>query len=228
MMETKLVNKLEEQQVRMQNRFEDFLQRQERRKEKQPENSQEEFRHSQRRHIREKEDMANQRDELASLKLKIPPFYGQTDPYAYLEWKKKIDLVINCQQYTPAKKIQVAATEFNDYALSWWDHIVTTKMRNGGLKRVEMQHYEDIGEMFPKAILVEQQFKRRNNSQTGYGEHKEEAKPRSIFSKDKGKAVASRTNDMCKGRGHCANECTNKRVMILLENGELESSDEAS
>ncbi|KAF8100832.1 hypothetical protein N665_0215s0009 [Sinapis alba] len=30
----------------------------------------------------------------------------------------------------------------------------------------------------------------------------------------------------CQGRCHCANECTNKRVMILLDNGEFESEDE--
>ena len=44
---------------------------------------------------------------------------------------EKIDLVFNCQHYAETKKIQVAATEFYDYALSWWDQLVTNKRRNG-------------------------------------------------------------------------------------------------
>ena len=63
-------------------------------------------------------------------------------------------------------------------------------------------------------------------------QQKEETKPSSIYSKDKGKAeiTSSRTRDVkcfkCQGRGHYANECTNKKVMILLENGEYESEEE--
>ncbi|XP_048628610.1 uncharacterized protein LOC125575724 [Brassica napus] len=227
------------------------------------------------------------------------------------------------------KKIQVAATEFYDYALSWWDQLVTNKRRNGefpietwaemkaamrrrfvpshyhrdlhqrlrrltqgsrsveeyfqemellmlracisedreatmarflgGLNReiqdnVEMQHYVELEEMLHKAILVEQQIKRKHHSRGSYGtskyqqvkdekpayqkenkpQQKEETKLGSIFAKDKDKgkaeATSSRTRDVkcfkCQGRGHYANECTNKRVMILLENGEFESEDE--
>ncbi|XP_033139286.1 uncharacterized protein LOC117130674, partial [Brassica rapa] len=270
-----------------------------------------------------------QRNELAGVKLKIPPFHGKADPDAYLEWEKKIELVFNCQHYTELKKIQVAATEFYDYALSWWDQLVTNKRRNGefpietwaemkaamrrrfvpshyhrdlhqrlrrltqgsrsveeyfqemellmlracisedreatmarflgGLNReiqdnVEMQHYVELEEMLHKAILVEQQIKRKHHSRGSYGtskyqqvkdekpayqkenksQQKEETKPGSIFAKDKDKgkaeATSSRTRDVkcfkCQGRGHYANECTNKRVMILLENGEFESEDE--
>jgi len=270
-----------------------------------------------------------QRNELAGVKLKIPPFHGKADPDAYLEWEKKIELVFNCQHYTELKKIQVAATEFYDYALSWWDQLVTNKRRNGefpietwaemkaamrrrfvpshyhrdlhqrlrrltqgsrsvkeyfqemellmlracisedreatmarflgGLNReiqdnVEMQHYVELEEMLHKAILVEQQIKRKHHSRGSYGtskyqqvkdekpayqkenksQQKEETKPGSIFTKDKDKgkaeATSSRTRDVkcfkCQGRGHYANECTNKRVMILLENGEFESEDE--
>ncbi|KAF8052299.1 hypothetical protein N665_1574s0001 [Sinapis alba] len=106
--------------------------------------------------------------------------------------------------------------------------------------------------MLHKAILVEQQLKRKHHSKSSYGttrfqnskedkpsypkesnpKPKEQVKPGSIVSKDKGKAEAtnSRARDLkcfkCQGRGHYANECTNKRVMILLENGEYESEDD--
>ncbi|KAF8049727.1 hypothetical protein N665_2132s0001 [Sinapis alba] len=284
-------------------------------------------RHSSRRSQYDHEGRRHRRNELTGLKLKIPPFHGKTDPDAYLEWEKKIELVFNCQHYSEIKKIQVAATEFYDYALSWWDQLVTNKRRNGELPidtwaemkslmrkrfvpshyhrdlhqrlrlltqgsrtveeyfqemellmlranvsedseatmarflgglnreiqdRVEMQHYLEIEEMLHKAILVEQQVKRRSHTRSNYGssryqtskddkpsyqkelkpQPKEESKPISIYNKDKNKVetTSSRARDVkcfkCQGRGHYANECTNKRVMILLENGEFESEDE--
>ncbi|XP_056854324.1 uncharacterized protein LOC130503779 [Raphanus sativus] len=284
-------------------------------------------RHISRRSRHDHEGRRHRRNELSGLKLKIPPFHGKADPDAYLEWEKKIELVFNCQHYSEIKKVQVAATEFNDYALSWWDQLVTNKRCNGefpietwaemkslmrrrfvpshyhrdlhqklrlltqgsksveeyyqemellmlrakvsedseatmarflgGLNReiqdrVEMQHYLEIEEMLHKAILVEQQVKRRSHARGSYSssryqtskedkpsyqkevkpQPKEESKPSSIYSKDKGKteATSSRARDVkcfkCQGRGHYANECTNKRVMVLLENGEYESEDE--
>ena len=71
------------------------------------------------------------RNELAGINIKIPPFHGKADPDAYLEWEKKIELFFNCQHYSETKNIQMAATEFYDYALSWWDQLVTNRRRNG-------------------------------------------------------------------------------------------------
>ena len=108
--------------------------------------------------------------------------------------------------------------------------------------RVETQHYLEIEEMLHKVILVGQQVKRRSHGRSSYGSNryqtskedkpsyqkeskpqpKEEPKPSSIYSKDKGKVetTSSRGRDVkcfkCQGRRHYANECTKKRVMILL------------
>ena len=228
---------------------------------------------------REHDGRGSRKDKLSGLKLKIPPFHGKVDPDAYLEWEKKIELVFNCQHYSNAQRIKIAATEFYDYALSWWDQLVTTRRLNqenpvdswhemkslmrkrfvpshyhrdlhqklrrltqgtrtveeyyqdmellmlrasiledreatmarflGGLNReiqdnVEMQHYVEIEEMLHKAILVEQQLKRKGNSRS-YGsskfhhskeektsylkdskpQQKEETKPSSTYIKDK-------------------------------------------
>ena len=87
-------------------------------------------RDSRRRHRRDHDERRTYRDDLAGLKLKIPPFHGKVDPDAYLEWEKKMELVFNCKHYTNAQRIQIAATEFHDYALSWWDQLVTTRRLN--------------------------------------------------------------------------------------------------
>ncbi|KAG7547976.1 Integrase catalytic core [Arabidopsis suecica] len=291
-------------------------------------------RDSQRRARRGRGDREPVRDYFGGVKLRIPPFHGKNDPDAYLEWEKKIELLFNCKHYTEINRVRVAATEFYDYALSWWDQIVTSRRRNGeypvetwtemktimrkrfvpshyhrelhqrlrrltqghrsveeyyqdmeklmlradisedreatmsrflgGLNRdiqdrLETQHYVELEEMLHKAILFEQQLKRKNNSRTSYGVgaatskpsytkevHREEApsshkeiKPSTTFRNDhktvtsgqdnKGKAVV-RTRDVrcfkCQGRGHYANECSNRKIMVLLDSGEFESEDE--
>ncbi|KAG7572494.1 Integrase catalytic core [Arabidopsis suecica] len=291
-------------------------------------------RDSQRRARRGRGDREPVRDYFGGVKLRIPPFHGKNDPDAYLEWEKKIELLFNCKHYTEINRVRVAATEFHDYALSWWDQIVTSRRRNGeypvetwtemktimrkrfvpshyhrelhqrlrrltqghrsveeyyqdmeklmlradisedreatmsrflgGLNRdiqdrLETQHYVELEEMLHKAILFEQQLKRKSNSRTSYGAgaatskpsytkevHREEApsshkeiKPSTTFRNDlktvtsgqdnKGKAVV-RTRDVrcfkCQGRGHYANECSNRKIMVLLDSGEFESEDE--
>ncbi|KAL1218031.1 hypothetical protein V5N11_032877 [Cardamine amara subsp. amara] len=63
-------------------------------------------------------------------KIKIPPFHGKNDLDAYLEWERKIELVFN-DHHTKINQVRVAATGFYDYALSWWDQLVTSRRRNG-------------------------------------------------------------------------------------------------
>ena len=67
---------------------------------------------------------------LESIKMKIPPFQGRNDPEAYLGWEKKIELIFDCHNYSEEKKVKLAVVEFQDYALVWWDQLVTNKRRN--------------------------------------------------------------------------------------------------
>lgn len=111
--------------------------------------------------------------------------------------------------------------------------------------QMDMQHYVELEEMLYKAILVKQQLKRKSNSRnipeirrsshhkeekSNYQKEfklfpvkKEEEKSSPLFkNKEKAEATTSRARDVkcfkCQGRGYHANECTNKRVMVLLEN----------
>ncbi|KAA3473486.1 mutant gag-pol polyprotein [Gossypium australe] len=69
-------------------------------------------------------------DDLKNIKLTIPPFQGKSDPEAYLEWEKKIELVFDCPNYSKNKKVKLAAIEFFDYAMIWWDQLTTSQRCN--------------------------------------------------------------------------------------------------
>ncbi|KAF8105123.1 hypothetical protein N665_0162s0003 [Sinapis alba] len=180
-------------------------------------------------------------DNLGNLKLRIPPFHGKNDPDAYMEWEKKIELVFNSQQYNEEREADV-----NE------DDEATMARFQGGLNRdiqdrLEFQEYENMDELLHKAILIEQQNKRKSASKTQYGfasksayskDDKSSTKPKEESSslearlddKDKGPATAIRSRNVkcfkCQGFGHYANECTNKKVIKVLANGDVVSEDE--
>ncbi|CAL9234307.1 unnamed protein product, partial [Arabidopsis halleri] len=261
-------------------------------------------------------------NDLGGLKLRIPPFHGKNDPDAFLEWEKKIDLLFDCQHFSDRKKVRLAATGFHDYAIDWWDQLVTNRKRNrenpvetweemmilmrrrfipshyhrelhqklrrlsqgsrnvedyfqemeklmlkadvdehrdatmarflSGMNRelqdrMEMQTYDTIEEMLHKAILVEQQLRRKSvTTKPSYPKSEKpsypsrtDSKPKSEFkpnvsSQDyKGKTEASTSNRnrdiecfRCKGKGHYANKCPNQRAMLMLDSGEIVTEDE--
>ncbi|XP_031393015.1 uncharacterized protein LOC116204832, partial [Punica granatum] len=65
-----------------------------------------------------------------SIKMKIPSFQGKSDPEAYLEWEKKVEFVFDCYSYSELKKVKLAAIEFSDYAIVWWDQLMINRRRN--------------------------------------------------------------------------------------------------
>ena len=71
-----------------------------------------------------------QDNNLGNIKMNIPSFHGKNDPELYLEWERKVELVFDCQNYSELKKVKLAAVEFSDYALVWWDQLITSRRRN--------------------------------------------------------------------------------------------------
>jgi hypothetical protein len=67
---------------------------------------------------------------LWSIKIKIPSFQGRNDPEAYLEWEKKIESTFACHNYLEEKKMKLAVIAFTDYAIIWWDQLVTNRRKN--------------------------------------------------------------------------------------------------
>ncbi|KAL4352373.1 hypothetical protein GQ457_06G012440 [Hibiscus cannabinus] len=276
-------------------------------------------------------------DNLTNIKIAIPSFQGRTDPDAYLAWESKVEHVFECYNYSEQKKVRLAAMEFIDYALLWWDQLLISRRRTGegpvrdwaemkrimrrrfvpshyhrdlfqklqGLKQgsrsvedyfkememammranivedreammarflnglntdianvVELQHYVELDEMVHVEIKVERQQRRKTTSSRGntsfkpvssspfnsansfrkpapqaplqIRERTETNKPKPpVTDNGRGKQPAGtseRSRDIqcfkCLGRGHVANQCPNRRVMLLRDDGEIESDSE--
>ncbi|XP_012851066.1 PREDICTED: uncharacterized protein LOC105970784 [Erythranthe guttata] len=67
----------------------------------------------------------------SSLKLTIPSFQGKSDPDAYIQWERKLELVFDYHYYSKKKKVKLAVEAFIDYAITWWDQFVLTRRRCG-------------------------------------------------------------------------------------------------
>ena len=69
-------------------------------------------------------------NQIEGVKLNIPPFKGKSDPEAYLEWELKIEHIFSCNTYEEAQKLKLAAAEFSDYALVWWNKLQMERAKN--------------------------------------------------------------------------------------------------
>jgi len=71
-------------------------------------------------------------NKIEGVKLNVPPFKGRSNPDAYLDWEMKIEHVFSCNDYTEEQKVKLAAAEFLDYALVWWNKNQREMMREEG------------------------------------------------------------------------------------------------
>jgi len=84
-------------------------------------------------HIRSHRDFDDLGDidrNLGSIKLKIPAFKENTDPNAYLDWEKNVEMIFDIYRYSEKKKVKLAVMEFTDYAMVWWERLVVERRRN--------------------------------------------------------------------------------------------------
>ncbi|KAJ4705056.1 Mutant gag-pol polyprotein [Melia azedarach] len=111
---------------------------------------------------------------------------------------------------------------------------------------VDLQHYVEMEELLHKVIKVEKQIKSKGfrsgsvssplwksnwKHNKAASKPKEEPKQKDSITISKGKTetkTSSKSRDIkcfrCQGFVHIASQCPNKRVMIVLENGEIESA----
>lgn len=67
---------------------------------------------------------------MGNINMSIPPFKEMSDPKAYPEREKNVELIFECHNYSEEKKVKIAVLEFVDYAITWWDQVVTSRRRN--------------------------------------------------------------------------------------------------
>jgi hypothetical protein len=70
-------------------------------------------------------------DGLRKPKFTMPKFMGSTDVEEYLNWELKVEKLWRMHEYTEDKKIKLASSEFDDYALIWWDNLVQSRIEDG-------------------------------------------------------------------------------------------------
>ncbi|KAK7376004.1 hypothetical protein VNO78_35080 [Psophocarpus tetragonolobus] len=56
-------------------------------------------------------------------------FHERSDPDAYLEWELKIEHVFSYNNYSEEQKVRLAAAEFSDYVLIWWNKLQRERIR---------------------------------------------------------------------------------------------------
>ena len=77
------------------------------------------------------ENRGRQDSNLNAIKMSMPQFKGRNDAETYLEWERKVEMIFACHNYSEEKKVRLAAVEFSDYALVWWDELLKSRRRNG-------------------------------------------------------------------------------------------------
>ncbi|KAK1633016.1 hypothetical protein QYE76_007331 [Lolium multiflorum] len=76
----------------------------------------------------------DEEDGLGKPKFSIPKFEGGADVEEYLTWELKIEKLWGLHpHYTEDRKIKLASSEFDGYALRWWDRYVSAREEDGEL-----------------------------------------------------------------------------------------------
>ncbi|KAK1661146.1 hypothetical protein QYE76_049305 [Lolium multiflorum] len=104
----------------------------------------------------------DEEDGLGKPKFSIPKFEGGADVEEYLTWELKIEKLWNLHtHYTEDRKIKLASSEFDGYALRWWDAFVRHFKRDCPNRKVmiinEDNEYEtgdDVDPNTPKMMTM--------------------------------------------------------------------------
>ncbi|KAK1643949.1 hypothetical protein QYE76_061754 [Lolium multiflorum] len=74
-----------------------------------------------------------QDDGLGKPKFSIPKFEGGADVEEYLTWELKIEKLWRLHDYTEDRKVKLASSEFDGYALRWWDGVTHARQEDNEL-----------------------------------------------------------------------------------------------
>ena len=62
-------------------------------------------------------------DPFAKIKFSLPPFAGNVDPEAYLDWELAVQQKFDSHNVPPEHRVRLATSEFTNFALFWWSDL---------------------------------------------------------------------------------------------------------
>ncbi|KAA0067207.1 uncharacterized protein E6C27_scaffold418G00090 [Cucumis melo var. makuwa] len=89
-------------------------------------------------------------DRDGGVKFKIPPFTGTTDSETYLQWKRKIEHVFDCNTFSENKKMKLAIAKFTNYAYEWYHYLKFERRRK---EEDPIETWEELKEAMRKRFV---------------------------------------------------------------------------
>jgi len=65
-------------------------------------------------------------DPFAKIKFSLPPFAGNVDPKAYLDWELAVQQKFDSHNVPAEHRVRLATSEFTNFALFWWSDLCNT------------------------------------------------------------------------------------------------------
>ncbi|KAK1686674.1 hypothetical protein QYE76_047522 [Lolium multiflorum] len=170
----------------------------------------------------------DEEDGLGKPKFSIPKFEGGADVEEYLTWELKIEKLWGLHpHYTEDRKIKLSSSEFDGYALRWWDRFVRAREEDGeppiltwrAMKAAMTERFVPtnyLRNIFDKLTLLRQGVKTVD-----------EYYMEMAMLMQRGRVKESLEMTMTRFlNGHFKRYCPNRKVMIINEDNEYETRDD--
>ncbi|KAK1680798.1 hypothetical protein QYE76_041646 [Lolium multiflorum] len=185
----------------------------------------------------------DEEDGLGKPKFSIPKFEGGADVEEYLTWELKIEKLWSLHpHYSEDRKIKLASSEFDGYALRWWDSLIRNLDEDGAqpirtwraMKEAMTSRFVPTNYMrniFDKLTLLRQGVKTVDEYYMEMEMLMQRGRVLRICCKYEWFWCVTRNRDMlchtCGGKGHFKRDCPNRKVMFINEDNEYETGDDA-
>ncbi|XP_042416946.1 uncharacterized protein LOC122005804 [Zingiber officinale] len=173
-----------------------------------------------------------------NFKVDNPDFDGRNDLNKFIDWLNSVERIFEFQEISEDRKVKFVAIKLKKYASIWWEHLKKQRARDGKQKITTWDKMKKV----EKQQKDTRRFGGSFSSSSG-ASNRGSASPskNTSTSKDtKQKATASKETHTdfvkpsgpnnqkicfkCKGFGHFATDCPNRRVVTFVEEKEEEES----
>ncbi|KAF1854668.1 hypothetical protein Lal_00004243 [Lupinus albus] len=161
--------------------------------------------------------MRREETHVESVKVKVPQFVGLNNPEAYLKWELKIEQLFEYHNYSKEKQVKVAASEFKEYAMVWWDQYQKDRRRCGA-KLIDT--WEDMKDVMRRRYAPNSYLKGNPNKLQSRPKLIQKRFEQSDFSKEL-KRVLEKCDTTRRERKHERSETKKNMSETLVEKNEL-------